>query len=215
MYKSKNLPMGVIGTRFVVGVIAVLATITTFGQGSRPPSDVNVVNTPNVNVVNTPTVDARQLGSWSVGINGTPNVTVGNTAGDPVLVRNVENAARHPFHATADCFTNELSCSTTIAFVPAGKRLLIEYVSLQATSLPSGQVATMIISTLLGTRPAAHYFSPTPPATMLGTVTRAGLGQQVRIHAGTETNVSVSGIKGVSGFGAFSFTISGYLEDTQ
>src|SRR5438445_1232922 len=75
-------------------------------QAAPSPSNVNVVNTPNVNVVNTPA--------------------------SPVPVRDVDNPARQPFQAqVVGGFADGASTTgdITIATVPAGKRLVIEHVS--------------------------------------------------------------------------------------
>ena len=82
-------------------------------QAAPSPSNVNVVNTPDVNVV--------------------------NTTASPVPVRDVDNPARQPFHAEAvGGFAD--GASTTggllIPTVPAGKRLVIEHVSVFGAMLP-------------------------------------------------------------------------------
>src|SRR5438552_13850372 len=81
-------------------------------QAAPYPSNVNVVNTPNVNVVNTPA--------------------------SPVPVRDVDNPARQPFHVEAVAGFAD-GASTTggilIPAVPAGKRLVIEHLSVSAHAL--------------------------------------------------------------------------------
>src|SRR5262245_40755591 len=56
-------------------------------QGQRPPTPVEIVAPVPVPV------------SGSLGISGTPNVNVTNTASSPALTRDVDNAARSPFQA--------------------------------------------------------------------------------------------------------------------
>src|SRR5438132_10795306 len=82
-------------------------------QAASSPSNVNVVNTPNVNVVNTPA--------------------------SPVPVRDVDNPAKQPFQAEAmGGFADGASTTGDIPIttVPAGKRLVIEHVSVFGTMLP-------------------------------------------------------------------------------
>src|SRR5262249_17323381 len=43
------------------------------------------------------TVQAQQSGAWNVGISGTPTVTVGNSAQNPLFVRDVDEPGRSPF----------------------------------------------------------------------------------------------------------------------
>ena len=82
-------------------------------RAAPSPSNVNVVNTPNVNVV--------------------------NTTASPVSVRDVDNPARQPFHAEAvGGFADGASITGGILIptVPAGKRLVIEHVSVFGAMLP-------------------------------------------------------------------------------
>src|SRR5215471_10881352 len=66
---------------------------------TKPPSDVNVVNTPSVNVVNTPTV--QLAGTSTVQVSGTTNVHVQNDSTSPVVVQDVSTPKRTPFQANA------------------------------------------------------------------------------------------------------------------
>ena len=91
-------------------MLGCFALLPATQAGSQPQSpgtqNVNVVNTPNVNVV--------------------------NTIASSVPVRDVDNPTRQPFHAeVVGGFADGASTTgdITIATVPAGKRLIIEYVS--------------------------------------------------------------------------------------
>src|SRR5262245_50630279 len=72
--------------------------------------------------------------SGSLGISGTPNVTVSNTAASPALTRDVDNPARAPFqtafctNATFGGGTPQTCIAPTSLTVAAGRRLVIEYV---------------------------------------------------------------------------------------
>src|SRR5436309_709952 len=98
----------------VLGCFA-LPSATQATPSPPSPTNVNVVNTPNVNVA--------------------------NTTASPVLVRDVDNVARQPFRAqVVGGFADGASTTgdITIATVPAGKRLVIEYVSMVG-AMPLGE----------------------------------------------------------------------------
>ena len=91
-------------------------------QAASSPSNVNVVNTPNVNVVNTPA--------------------------SPVQVRDVDNPAKQPFQAEAmGGFADGASTTGDIPIttVPAGKRLVIEHVSVFGTMLPGQKMVRAVM----------------------------------------------------------------------
>ncbi|PYL50331.1 MAG: hypothetical protein DMF33_13090 [Verrucomicrobia bacterium] len=91
-------------------------------QAAPSPSNVNVVNTPNVNVVNTPA--------------------------SPVPVRDVDNPAKQPFQAEAmGGFADGASTTGDIPIttVPAGKRLVIEHVSVFGTMLPGQKMVRAVM----------------------------------------------------------------------
>src|SRR5262249_25107484 len=83
------------------------------------------------------TIDPTQLPlpvTGTVGVSGTQNVKVTNPATDPVMVRDVDNDARHPFQTTlckAAETTPAATCGNTPSslMVSSNNRLVIEYVS--------------------------------------------------------------------------------------
>ena len=100
-----------------------------------------------------------QAGVWNVGITGTPTVAlsgvpavslasgatvqIGNTVGSPALVRDVDRPVAQPFRTQVTSFFTSGSADTTVnsaATVPAGKHLIIEFISVKIT-LPAGQAA--------------------------------------------------------------------------
>jgi hypothetical protein len=114
-------------------------------NSANAPVPVAVQGTHGVSVIGP--VDAQQSGPWTVGLAagatvgldaGTTldlapgaTVTVANTAGAPVLVRNVDDA-REPFQAYSGLVLFEPIPnvhSTNLAVVPDGKRLVIEHFS--------------------------------------------------------------------------------------
>ncbi len=94
MYKFKNSLIALIGMVSLMTVVTVVIPHTSYGSGGTATSSPSTTQTQNVKVVNTPaepvpiqgtatvngTVQAAQSGAWSVGINGTPNVNIANTA---------------------------------------------------------------------------------------------------------------------------------------
>src|SRR5262245_22615287 len=97
---------------------------------SPPGPDVRVVNTQNnpvpVSVINFPA--------------GTNAVVVANPTNKPVLVRQVDSGAVQPFTFSDTMgFAPDKEFGTTFTYprytVPAGKRLVIEYISM-STQLP-------------------------------------------------------------------------------
>jgi len=61
-----------------------------------------------------------------------PSVTVDNTEANPAIVRDADNSARHVFQTSTGTFMNAFNPSgvgLTLTTVPAGKVLVIEYVS--------------------------------------------------------------------------------------
>ena len=86
-----------------------------------------------VTVVNTPTVQAQQSGPWSVSVLGGLSLAPGNLVGiDPSqnMVRLVAPPPIQPFQSSSSLFIDYPDDSWQWTFsVPAGKLLIIEYVS--------------------------------------------------------------------------------------
>jgi hypothetical protein len=131
-------------------VIALFAAQSVVAQASptpvRPPSDVKVINTTADPVPVTGTINVGNLGTSPLPVQvvnasgqpatvtGTVNVT--NAGNGPLIVR---EAARVPFqHALNLTMNAGESFSFAQVAIPAGKLLVVEYVSGLAT-LPSGQ----------------------------------------------------------------------------
>src|SRR5882724_1590180 len=108
--------------------------------------NVSISNTPNVNVVGLPAVQAQQSGAWGVGITNTPNVmaqqsgqwtqTIANTDSNPIPVRTVGETSQKPyqksFQLTAVCGQSRAAANV---LVPAGKRFIIQHISMEATPI--------------------------------------------------------------------------------
>jgi hypothetical protein len=205
---------------FSVAIGLVLFAAGVGAAGPDPGINVIVNNSPANPVPVTGSVTGSITGT--VGLTPGTSVLIDNTVGDPVRVRNV-NDANQPVQAQASCLTTALGCLPTIYTVPAGKRLVIEYASMRVCILP-GQSATLEIATTVGGQSASHYLNGTPPAAGPGTVaigcnsgtpsSEVATGQQVRIYADAGTGVVVTGSRnGNVGTASFHFSISGYLVD--
>ena len=107
-----------------------------------------------------------------------PPVTVTNTPTNPVPVQEVDNFAKHPFQVGTTSLTNAFNpAGLTLAVVPAGKRLVVEFIS--ATCSPTGAGGTVPGPLAIISAPATHYIALTPG----NGVGRAGVSQMMRLYA--------------------------------
>lgn len=185
-------------------------------DGAPAPNQVTVANT-SANPVPTVAQGTTTVGgtvnignSPTVGISPSANtVQIGNTTNTPVLVRDVDsNAARQPFQATTNLvFTSGFNNQGAfIASVPAGKRLVIEYVSM-VLLLPTGQKPSQAE---IVTDNFPHFLIATQQGSF-GVFDTFSVSQQVRLYADSSVafNVVRSANDGVDG--SLTATISGYL----
>ena len=195
------------GLALIVGLAALFTPTSTQGQGksgNAPPArDVIVVNTP-------------------LPVTGT--VSVSNLGSNPLPVRDVDNPARQPFQATLE--EPPVGAPPRVVTVPAGKRLVIEYVSANviAGDLQCGAPPRYALTTTAAGVAQAHFFYPefTGNVGSAGNVSRRyGLSQQTRIYADPNTQLALD--IGVDSFPVCSFLnlgigesglhISGHLVD--
>jgi len=131
----------------------------------------------------------------------------------PLEVRDLDNPAQQPFQLTRTCGVVDQSggCAVNIG-IPAGKRLVIEYVSMLAT-MPVGQVASFDIETSIGGVSVQHQLPLSPPAAgSFNTGPRASIGQQVRLYGDPGTVFSLGVTRSASvGEATFKFSVSGHL----
>ena len=99
----------------------------------------------------------------NVNVVNTPNVTVANPPANPVAVRGADNPAFQPFHALRVGFLNTGQAGLTfdLVAVPAGKRAVIETVTVN-NQLPSGQKPQIMIITTTGGTSVNHWVTLTP-----------------------------------------------------
>ncbi len=210
MYKFKSSLIGLIGL-VTLGLITTVV-VPHIGRGAiSNPNNAPTSQTQNVNVVNTPAVNAQQSGTWNVGINGTPTFGVNpfqNTVKidptDSLPVRDVDNPARQPF--SFSFFSHwvgsniDLSQSFT---VPAGKRLVVEQLSVDAELVPSAnqKINARVLTVTPGVcgltpcnQNSTYYSIPGAAAFSSVSLQEFVASGQMRSYADPETTVTVRSV---------------------
>ncbi len=229
----KSIKSYFLAAAFAVLVGSLVLSGAYTSNAAPPPAgaqDVKVVNTSAnpvptqaqgttdiagiVSVTNTPTVLAKQGGPWNVGISGTPTVQIDNAANAPVFVREVDNPARHAFQSSIlfDIPDSFIEVCPTLATVPIGKRMVIQYVSARVTLPFSDQKIDEIrLRTTVNGVEAFHDLKVEPT----GVFNRFRVAQPVQVYADpsalVELCVSRTLTAGMAPFN--SATLSGYLVD--
>lgn len=208
---------------------SVVALVLIFAAGvvmhELAPTPVQAAGSAPVTIQNTPlpvsltgtgtiagTVNAAQSGSWSVGVNNFPafpatqNVNVTNTM--PVPVTAADNPAFHPMQEYAEgTFDSGGLCTTTLATIGSGKRLVIEYASAHVIST-TGQRVFFIDIKASG---VFNFLAPSYQAD-IGAFSSIMASQATRIYANPSTDVvgQASGPTTMAG-STCAFSFSGYL----
>lgn len=238
MSDSKKL-LCVMASLALLGFVlnATLGSIKAEASGGGAP--VMVVNTPLP-------VSAAQSGAWAVSVSNTPNVNIANTPSVTLAaggsVRDADNPARQTpilgegttYNAAhqGGCSSTEDGCNKALFQVPTGKRLVIEYASMNAC-LTAGETATMEISVVSSANcqvgsecgvDRLYYTTMSAPAIATDAATNCpgtgsgttSVGQSVRIYAdaGQVIVVGAHRNKGETGSGGYLFGLSGYMVDT-
>ena len=163
----------------------------------------------DVRVINTAAEAIPTVAQGTTTIAGTVNLAPGTTV-------NVAGAAQQPFAATVGSVQPNLTnvSTATLATVPAGKRLVIEFVTMTG-QVPPGQFAEIMeITTNAGSGGISHplVIHAQPPAVIGDSVFRSN--QDLRLYATGGSNVTVLFRRTSSaGQATFFATISGYLVD--
>ena len=152
------------------------------------------------------------------------SVRVNNPATDPVLVRSVGDQVQ-PVQKQGNCQATQgtIGCQGLTYTVPAGKRLVLEYASMNACTLPE-TAAYMTVTTNVGGSFVSHSLPAAPPAGSPGTTNFAcnlpaassilAVGQQLHLYADAGTIVFVEMLRNTtSGTTAVTAAISGHLVD--
>jgi hypothetical protein len=172
--------------------------VPTTIQGSLPAisGNVAVTNTPNVAVTNTPTVNVASLPT--------------------VLVQSRDEPARQPFQRFGSFQIEAPAFGGNDSFtVPAGKRLVIEYVSFRSNILTG---ANQIVSFSLGNQGGGSIggFGFVPQTTIDSAVSTTGFiaHEPIRAYCDPGTSVTVTAIRNSTvGSDTVSYTLTGYFVD--
>jgi hypothetical protein len=124
------------------------------------------------------------------------------------LVQDVDQPARAPFQATVPININNFTYTSVP--IPAGKRLVIDYVSLSGAAQTSGAYVQPIIilnSAVAGSSSALYYLGPNPSTTTPG---QYYLAQPMTVYADS-LQVSPAFAGYTPSFMAFNVVISGHL----
>lgn len=143
---ANNLVQMVLVTNTSSNPVPTTAVGTTNVAGS-----VGISGTPNMSVVNTPTVNIASMPA----VTGTVSLSGTGT------VQDADQPARQPFQATVTVNLNNFTYTSVP--IPAGKRLVIEYVALAGASASSGggvQPVILLNSDVAGSANALYYIQP-------------------------------------------------------
>ncbi len=166
MRDAKTLGFAVI-ILFALSLFAYLQPTSAQSVSSRAPAapdpsgkSVTVANTPLPVTIDNPTVPVQQSGAWTVGLSGIPTVKVDPGSPVPVQVQ-VNDPAWQPFSGKADMTIQDgwsggaaqfVVLGTDTPFtVPAGKRAVVEFVSLYAYVPIGQQLQHVVLGGVMGT----------------------------------------------------------------
>jgi len=189
---------------FTVLVVALLLASPLTSNAVPSEKDVRVINT-----TLEPVPTAAQGTTTIAG-----NVNVANSTANPVPVSFTSDPFQ-PFQGAAGTTETGTNVSTVnVATVPAGKRLVIEFVSMTG-QVPAGQhVEIMEITTSSGIGGVSHAFviHAQPDAVSGDALFRAN--QSLKLYANAGTQVSALFRRSSTlGQANYHLTISGYLVD--
>ncbi len=185
----------------VLWILAAGATWTPAAAqppGQQPPKPVEVVNEP--------VVHAQQSGPWTVGLSG----EVAISAGETLDVRDAEAPARHAFQTELIFSVSPGQQYDLGAFtVPAGRRLVIEQVTVDGFTAPAGRLLASV-KTSVGGALAQHNLVMQEQGTFNGAAFLVA-SQRVRLYADPGTDVEVYILQSDPGGSVIDATVSGYL----
>jgi len=216
-----------------VGILG-LISVATVGAAPGPEPGLNViVNNPTSQPVPV-TLQGTGTVTGSVTVTNTPNVTVTNTPNVKIVnepsVRDGDNPAFQPVVAKfrADLGTTSAGgnfFNTATAYtVPAGKRLVVEYVDAEFTIAQAGNSGkgsvTLFVSEPGVVSAIQHPLGITPDITPCSlTQTCANVNRSLRTYASAGAQLFVEGVfnatQASAGSSLLSGTINGYLVDIQ
>jgi hypothetical protein len=171
--------------------------------------NVGITGTAAVQVTNTP----------SVTVAGTPTVTVVNNATNPVPIRNVDNPVQQAVTFIAEVAVPDGSfgeVNSSAFTVPAGKRLVLEYVSGYAFLQP-GQKPLVEMTTALNFSGYFHSLTAVPQGDFPAVFARPEaftINQVLRLYSDGAFPLGIQLTRNAStGLALLQLTFSGYLVD--
>jgi hypothetical protein len=172
--------------------------------GTVPVSgSVNAAVTGNVGIVGTPAVSVQSPSA--------PPTQIGGQVITPVLVRDMDERARHPFEHDFNCNVKQgggVTC-VDVLIVPEQKELVIEYVQFYGVEPTNNTVVTYLLNTVVGGLGRTFYY-PRGPVTWSNVPMTHEL---TRIYADPGSHVTFTGVANSDAGMRFAATISGYLID--
>ena len=217
----------IIPTVFSIALVFALAN-QAFGQKTEETKNTDATKTANVNLANSQTVDARQSGVWTVGIDPAKStVQLANTPTNPLSVK-VENT-RKPFQARISVAPLGNGFSSAALPIPAGKRLVIESVSVVGR-IPEGLRAEVNFFTYMdgngdgvgGIEDLTFHRIPMIEQGVFDGTAISAANLQMTVFAdsqiggnsfGITAQARLNGAAPQNAFTQVQFTFSGYLED--
>lgn len=206
MRTSGNRSSAIAVFMVVLSACALFAPRAAYAQ--RPPTSVEVINTPTVN--------ARQAGPWAVEMAPGASVNLGNTELNPVPVR-IANEGRQAFQRRLTFTIEPGSTQNQISLdVPAGKRLVIEHASARVQG-PTGEKYISYIHTVVYTNGGGagiHWLVLSYQGTFSGIdVFTASQPMHVYAEPSLPPMIFLVTRTGITGSSFAEATISGYLVD--
>lgn len=196
MFKHHQPLFTFAGVALLLGAIALVTPRLTSGQKRDAPGGPNKF-VHNVNVVNTP-----------LPVTGT--VAVETTSASPLLVRDVDTSSRQPFHKIIPIPLVEVP---PIIQIPPGKRLVLEYGSIDAVVELNCRVAFIRIETFVGGTLGTHLI-PISSHTVVGGRNVELAGQQIKLYGDPGTNATVNiAVSGDNCHPIGLMAVSGYFEN--
>jgi hypothetical protein len=173
----------------VIGGVIVLASVgSIMHQGSKVTA-LHASNAgPSVTIgapLPLPTT-AAQSGGWTVGITGTPGVTVTNPASSPVPTWAVDNPGLHPI-----LLTQSANQSAFTFPLPNSGNIVIEQVMMRCFEASAAFAPTDFeLEVFLNNLPASFYFVPSV-LSLSGSVTELIVNQSTHIYATSGTSLII------------------------
>lgn len=194
--KTLSLCFGLVG----LSAVAVLVGSGTVGASPAPPPAPPPTSTPVV-VTNVP---LPVSGNVSATINGTPTVNLNSSSSNPVYVRDVDNARQpviggcsiilaNTFNFTSCDLQFTDSTGASLTAVPAGKRLVIEWVSGSFDFIPTGSIPVhFALQVGIANAGTGFNFVPTKVGAVNSSYDLFQISQQTRLYSDPGTTVSLS-----------------------